>query len=90
MSERQKTHTFSKARVRQIVNGPNCPKYVWLCPNSKTHTVEPGYNEPTGDQPNLVVKSRVCYIQNLNITKFRGNDPNVRYIKVIVNDWFVT
>ena len=31
---------------------------------------------------------RVHYIENLNITNMRGNDQNVRYIEVIVNDWF--
>jgi len=53
-------------------------------------TVEPQFNEVAGDQPNLFVKSRVCYIENLDITNFRGNDQNVCYIRVIVNDWFVT
>ena len=28
----------------------------------------------------------VRYIENLDITKLRGNDQNVRYIEVIVND----
>ena len=49
-------------------------------------TVEPRYNESAGDRPNLFVKSRVRYIKNLDITNFRGNDQNVRYIEVIVND----
>jgi len=49
-------------------------------------TVEPQFNEVAGDQPNLFVKSRVCYIENLDITNFRGNDQNVCYIRVIVND----
>ena len=53
-------------------------------------TVEPRFNEVTGDQPNLFVKSRVRYIENLDIRNLRGNDQNVRYIEVIVNDWFVT
>jgi len=53
-------------------------------------TVEPRFNEVAGDRPNLFVKSRVRYIENLDITNLRGNDQNVRYIKVIVNDWFVT
>ena len=32
----------------------------------------------------------VRYIENLDITNLRGNDQNVRYIEVIVNDWFIT
>ena len=50
------------------------------------NTVEPRFNEVAGDWPNLFVKSRVRYIKNLDITNLRGNDQNVRYIKVIVND----
>ena len=38
------------------------------------------------DRPNLFVKSRVRYIENLDVTNLRGNDQNVRYIEVIVND----
>ena len=53
-------------------------------------TVEPRFNEVAGDRPNLFVKSRVRYIENLDITNFRGNDQKVRYIEVIVNDWFLT
>jgi len=45
-------------------------------------TVEPRFNEVPGDRPNLFVKSRVRYIENLDITNFRGNDQNVRYIEV--------
>ena len=52
-------------------------------------TVEPRFNEVAGDRPNLFVKWRVRYIENLDITNLRGNDQNVRYIEVIVNDWFV-
>ena len=54
------------------------------------NTVEPRFNEVTGDWSNLFVKSRVRYIENLDIRNLRGNDQNVRYIEVIVNDWFVT
>ena len=54
--------------------------------NSYSTTVEPRFNEVAGDQPNLFVKSRVRYIENLDITNLRGNDQNVRYIEVIVND----
>ena len=49
-------------------------------------TVKPRFNEVAGDQPNLFVKWRVRYIENLDITNLRGNDQNVRYIEVIVND----
>ena len=49
-------------------------------------TVEPRFNEVAGDRPNLFVKSRVRYIENLDITNLRGNDQNVRYFEVIVND----
>ena len=49
-------------------------------------TVEPRFNEPAGDRPNLFVKSRVRFIENLDITNFRGNDQNVRHIEVIVYD----
>jgi len=51
-----------------------------------TCTVEPRFNEVTGDQPNLFVKLRVRYIENLDITNLRGNDQNVCYIEVVVND----
>ena len=50
------------------------------------YTVEPRFNEVAGDRSNFFVKWRVCYIENLNITNLRGNDQNVRYIEVIVND----
>ena len=53
-------------------------------------TVEPRFNEVAGDQPNLFVKWRVRYFENLDITNLRGNDQKVRYIEVIVNDRFVT
>ena len=53
-------------------------------------TEEPQFNEVTGDWANLFVKWRVRYIENLNITNLRGKDQNVRYIQVIVKDWFVT
>ena len=53
-------------------------------------TVEPRFNEVAGDRPNLSVKWRVRYIEKLDITNLRGNDQNVCYIEVIVNDWFVT
>ena len=52
----------------------------------KISTVEPQFNEVAEDQPNLFVKSKVRYIENLDITNLRGNDQNVRYIEVIVND----
>ena len=37
----------------------------------------------------MFIKWRVCYIENLNIMNLWGNQ-NVRYIKAIVNDWFLT
>ena len=49
-------------------------------------TVKPRFNEVGGDGPNMFVKWRVSYIENLDITNLRGNDQNVRYIEVIVND----
>ena len=52
--------------------------------------MEPHFNEVAGDRPNLFVKWRVRYIENLDITNLRGKDINVRYIEVIVNDWSVT
>ena len=54
------------------------------------YTVEPRFNEVAGDRLNLFVKWRVRYIENLDITNVRGKDQNVRYIEVIVNDWFLT
>ena len=51
-----------------------------------TNTVEPRFNEVAADRPNLFVKWRVRYIEYLDITNLRGNDQNVRYIEVIVND----
>ena len=45
--------------------------------------MEPRFNEVAGGRPNLVVKWRVCYIENLDITNLRGKDQNV---EVIVND----
>ena len=49
-------------------------------------TVEPRFNEVAGDWSNLFVKWRVRYIEKLDITNLRGNDKNVPYIEVIVND----
>ena len=50
------------------------------------NTVEPLFNKPAGDRPNLFVISRVRYTENLDVMNFRGNDRNVCYIEVIVND----
>ena len=55
-----------------------------------TYTVEPRFNAVAGDWPNLFIKWRICYIDNLDITNLRGKDQNVCYIEVIVNDWFET
>ena len=52
--------------------------------------MEPRFNEVAWDRPNFFVKWRVRSIENLDITNLRGNDQNVRYIEVIVNDSFVT
>ena len=49
-------------------------------------TVKPRFDEVPVDRPNLFVKSRVRYIENLDIANLSGNDQNVRYIEVIVND----
>ena len=68
-------HFYSrKTRLRGVSQG-------WV-----RGTVETRFNEVTGDRPNLLVKWRVRYIENLDLTNLRGNDENVRYIKVIVND----
>ena len=48
--------------------------------------VQPRFNEVAGDRPNMFVKRRVRYIENLDITNLRGNGQNVRYIEVIVSD----
>ena len=52
--------------------------------------MEPRFNEVAWDRPNLFVKWKVRYIEYLDIMNLRGNDQKVRYIKVIVNDSFVT
>ena len=49
-------------------------------------TVGPRFNEVAGYRPNLFVKWRVRYIENLDITNWKGNDQKVRYVEVIVND----
>ena len=54
--------------------------------NPHHYTAEPRFNEVAGDRPNLFVKWRVRYIENLDITNLRENDQKVRYIEVIVND----
>ena len=38
------------------------------------YTVEPPFNEVAGDRPNLFVKSRVRYIEDLDITNL-GKRP---------------
>ena len=57
-----------------------------MMPCNFCNTVEPRFNEVAGDRPNLFVKWRVRYIENLDKTNLRGNNQNVRYIEVIVND----
>ena len=44
------------------------------------------FTKVAGDRPNLFVKWRVRYIENLDITNLSGSDQNVCYIEVIVND----
>ena len=61
-------------------------KFLWCILCHCFSTVEPRFNDVAGDRPNLFVKWRVRYIENLDITNLRGNDQNVRYIEVIVND----
>ena len=62
--------------------------------DSRLHTVDSGFwvqwnldltkSLRTGQICSL--NRRVRYIENLDITNLRGNDQNVRYIEVIVND----
>ena len=54
--------------------------------SNETTNNEPRFNEVAGDRPNLFVKWRVRYIENLDITNLRGKDQNVCYIEVIVYD----
>ena len=44
--------------------------------------MEPRFNEVQRDRGNLLVKSRVRYIEHLYLTNFRENYQNVRYIEV--------
>ena len=80
----------------QILGGLLCWRFWKICNLVDLRwmgflsTVECRFNEVTGDRPNLFVKWRVCYIENLDKTNLRRNDQKVRYIEVIVNDWFVT
>ena len=48
---------------------------------------KPPLNEVAGDRVNLFVKSRIRYIENLDVTNLKWSDQNVRYIKV--HDWFL-
>ena len=68
---------MARAFFEPYYNGCLFPEY---------NTVEPRFNEVARDRPNLLVKWRVRYIENLDITNLRGNDQNVRFIEVIVND----
>ena len=54
--------------------------------SNETTNNELRFNEVAGDRPNLFVKWRVRYIENLDITNLRGKDQNVRHIEVIVYD----
>ena len=44
--------------------------------------MEPPFNEVQRDRGNLLVKSRVRYIEHLHLTNFWENYQNVRYIEV--------
>ena len=68
---------MDKKKLRQR-SKPGCQKF--------SDTVEPRFNEVTGDWPNLFVKWRVHYMENLDITNLRENDRSVCDIEVIVND----
>ena len=46
------------------------------------HTVEPRFNEVPRDWGDLFVIARVRYIENLDLTNFRENNQNIRYIEV--------
>ena len=72
-----KNETFSVCLQLSVQQNQN----ICIC-----STVEPRFNEVAWDPPNLFVKWRVRYIENLDITNLRANDRNVRYIEVIVND----
>jgi len=78
-------HKCIKIRLTQLIT--ECTYSV----DSTTivRTVEPRFNEVARNRSNLFVKSRVRYIENLDITNLRGNEQNVRCIEVIVNNWFV-
>ena len=47
--------------------------------NEPPNVVEPRFNEVAGDRSNLFVKWRVRYVENLDMTNMRENDPNVRF-----------
>ena len=52
------------------------------CIGLQTTTMEPPFNEVQRDRGNLLVKSRVRYIEHLHLTNFWENYQNVRYIEV--------
>ena len=45
-------------------------------------TVEPRFNEMPRNWGNLLVVSRVRYTEHLDLTNFRKDNKNVRYIEV--------
>ena len=49
-------------------------------------TVEPRFNEVVGGLVNLFVKSRVRYIEYLDITKFKGKRPKCSLYLRVIND----
>ena len=98
--QRQIVHVFWVWWCRfcklQILGGLLCWRFWKICNLVNLRwmgflsTVECRFNEVAEDRPNLFVKWRVSYIENLDITNLRRNDQKVRYTEVIVNDWFVT
>ena len=44
--------------------------------------MEPRFNEVPRDWGNLIVISRVRYVENLDLTNFEENNENIPYIEV--------
>ena len=54
--------------------------------STQFYRVEPQFNEVARDWPNLFIKWRVRYIENLDIMNLWGNEQKVHYVEVIVDD----
>ena len=54
--------------------------------STQFYRVETRFNEVARDWPNLFIKWRVCYIENLDIMNLWGNEQKVHYVEVIVDD----